>query len=206
MSEVSESNAVMSPTLHHINLKTRRLQEMIDWYTTVVGMKAVFQFPGGAWLTNDAANHRLALLTSPQLSEDPDKLMHTGIHHSAFEYATIGDLLDTYVRLKSLGIEPHACLDHGMTTSFYYVDPDGNSVELQVDNFGNWEESSEWMSTSPQFAADPIGMPVDPAQMVVAHKAGTSFAELHRRAYAGEFKPAGPLDMRVPLGDPRAPM
>jgi len=206
MSEVSEGKAVIRPTLHHVNLKTRRLQEMIDWYTTVVGMTPTFQFPGGAWLTNDAANHRLALLTSPQLSDDPDKLMHTGIHHSAFEYATIDNLLDTYTRLKGLGIEPHACLDHGMTTSFYYVDPDGNSVELQVDNFGNWEESSEWMHTSPQFAADPIGTPVDPAQMVVARKAGASFAELHRRAYAGEFQPAGPLDLRVPLGDPRAPL
>ena len=39
------------------------------------------------------------------------------------------DLLDTYVRLKADGIVPHACLDHGMTMSFYYVDPDGNSVE-----------------------------------------------------------------------------
>ena len=206
MSEVSEGKAVIRPTLHHINLKTRRLQEMIDWYTTVVGMKSNYTFPGGAWLTNDEANHRLALLTAPQLSDDPDKLMHTGIHHSAFEYATIDDLLNTYTRLKGLGIEPHACLDHGMTTSFYYVDPDGNSVELQVDNFGNWEQSTEWMRTSPQFDADPIGMPVNPDQMVAARKAGASFADLHRRAYAGEFKPDSPLDLRVPLGDPRAPL
>ncbi len=206
MSQAAEGNAIIRPTLHHVNLKTTRLQEMIDWYATAVGMRATFQFPGGAWLTNDAANRRLALLTSPQLSEDPDKLVHTGIHHSAFEYATIDDLLDTYTRLKRLGIEPHVCLDHGMTTSFYYVDPDGNSVELQTDNFGNWEESSQWMRTSPQFAADPIGTPVDPAQMVAARKAGASFAELHRRAYAGEFKPACPLDLRVPLGDPRTPL
>ncbi|MGH2482232.1 MAG: VOC family protein, partial [Ktedonobacteraceae bacterium] len=44
--------------MHHINLKTGRLQEMIDWYGTVVGMKPNYQFPGGAWLTNDEANHR----------------------------------------------------------------------------------------------------------------------------------------------------
>ena len=206
MSQVSEGKVSVRPILHHINLKTRRLQEMIEWYATVVGMKSNYQFPGGAWLTNDAANHRLALLTSPQLSEDPDKLMHTGIHHSAFEYATLDDLLETYTRLKSLGIEPHACLDHGMTMSFYYEDPDGNSVELQVDNFGNWEESGEWMRTSPQFAADPIGMPIDPAQIVAARQAGASFAELHRRAYAGEFQPSGPLDLHVPLGDPRSPL
>jgi len=123
MSQGSEGNAIKRPILHHVNLKTTRLQEMIDWYATVVGMSPTYQFPGGAWLTNDAANHRLALLTSSQLSDDPDKLAHTGIHHTAFEYTTIDDLLDTYTRLKGQGIEPHASLDHGMTTSFYYVDP-----------------------------------------------------------------------------------
>ncbi len=206
MIHVSESTTITRPILHHINLKTRRLDEMIEWYSIVVGMTANYRFPGGAWLTNDEANHRLALLVSPQLSDDPDKLMHTGMHHSAFEYATMGDLIDTYSRLKALGIEPHASLDHGMTTSFYYEDPDGNSVELQSDNFETWQESSEWMRTSPQFASNPIGMPVDPEQMLTAHKAGASFAELHERAYAGEFQPSGPLDLHVPLGDPRSPL
>jgi hypothetical protein len=41
---------------------------------------------------------------------------------------------------------------------------------------------------------------------VEARKAGTSFVDLHRRAYAGEFQPDSPLDLRVPLGDPRAPL
>ncbi len=206
MSHVSEGKTVIRPILHHINLKTRRLQEMIAWYGTVVGMKLNYQFPGGAWLTNDEANHRLALLVSPQLSDDPDKLMHTGMHHSAFEFPSMGDLLNTYVRLKAEGIEPHASLDHGMTSSFYYEDPDGNSVELQSDNFASWQESSEWMRTSPQFDANPIGMPIDLEKMIAAHQAGASFAELHERAYAGEFQPSGPLDLHVPLGDPRSPL
>ena len=203
---MSHVTPTVRPILHHINLKTRRLQEMIAWYSTVVGMKTNYQFPGGAWLTNDEANHRLALLVSPQLSDDPDKLIHTGMHHSAFEFPSMGDLLNTYVRLKAEGIEPHASLDHGMTSSFYYEDPDGNSVELQADNFANWQESSEWMRTSPQFDANPIGMPVDPEKMIAAHHAGASFAELHERAYAGEFQPSGPLDLHVPLGDPRSPL
>jgi len=206
MSHVSEETTTVQPTLHHFNLKTSRLHEMIEWYGTVVGMTSNYTFPGGAWLTNDEANHRLALLVSPALSDDPDKLMHNGFHHSAFEYPSMGALLDTYSRLKALGIEPHASLDHGLTTSFYYEDPDGNSVELQADNFGSWQESSEWMRTSPQFAANPIGMPVDPEQMVAAHDAGASFAELHQRAYNGEFQPSRPQDLHVPLGDPRSPM
>ena len=198
MSSISEDTTGIRPSLHHVTLKTARLDEMIAWYATVVGMKPNFHFPGGAWLTNDEANHRFALLVSPALRDDPEKLMHTGFHHSAFEYPSMGQLLDAYVRLKEVGIKPHASLDHGMTTSMYYVDPDGNSVELQADNFGSWQESSEWMRTSPDFAANPIGMPFDPEQMVAARQAGASFAELHRRAYSGAFPPDDPLDLRIP--------
>ncbi|MDQ2716018.1 MAG: hypothetical protein M3Z08_14015 [Chloroflexota bacterium] len=58
MSHVSKDTGIIHPTLHHINLKTTRLQEMIEWYGTVVGMKPNYYFPGGAWLTNDEANRK----------------------------------------------------------------------------------------------------------------------------------------------------
>jgi catechol 2,3-dioxygenase len=192
------SATVLTPPLHHVNLKTTRLREMIAWYGTVVGLKPTFQYDGGAWLTNDAANHRLALLCVPGLSDDPDKIAHTGIHHTAFEYASVGELLDTYARLRAEGIVPHGCLDHGMTTSFYYADPDGNSIELQADNFGDWKKSTEFMRTAPEFAADPIGVHVDPDRLVAARDEGASLDDIHQRAYAGEFTPDAPLDLRLP--------
>lgn len=195
MSEHNE--AVIRPRLHHVNLKTTRPQELIDWYAEVVGSEVTFQFPGGAWLTNDGANHRIALLHSPYLSDDPEKLAHAGMHHFAFEYGSVDDLLSTYERLKAKGIEPHMALDHGMTTSIYYVDPDGNSVELQSDNFGDWRESWEFMRSSPEFADDPIGQFFDPQKMLDARRAGASEEDLHRRAYAGEWHVD--YDMRVPL-------
>lgn len=192
------TRTVANPILHHVNLKTRRLQEMIDWYGLVVGMTPNHQFVGGAWLTNDAANHRLALLSPPGIVDDPQKIAHAGIHHIAFEYASLDDLLDTYERLEPAGITPHACLDHGMTTSFYYVDPDGNSLELQADNYGgDWTRSSAFMHTA-EFGANPIGVSINPAAMVAARAAGATADELHRRAYAGEFEPATALDLRLP--------
>jgi catechol 2,3-dioxygenase len=188
------------PTLHHVNLKTIRLHEMIEWYGTVVGVKPLFMFPGGAWMSNDAANHRVALLAAPSLTDDPDKLAHTGLHHSAFEYDSIDGLLDNYVRLKELDILPHVTVDHGMTTSFYYLDPDGNSVELQYDNFGDWAKSSEFMRSSPEFAQNPIGVVIDADKLVEARRQGASAEEIHRRAYyEREFKPTRPMDPRIPL-------
>ena len=43
--------------------------------------------------------------------------------------------MNYYLRLKKQGIVPHTCMNHGFTTSLYYLDPDGNEVEIQVDNF-----------------------------------------------------------------------
>jgi catechol-2,3-dioxygenase len=192
------TTAVANPTLHHVNFKTTRMQEMIDWYGLVTGTQVTHQFEGGAWLSNDAANHRIALLALPGLEDDPAKLQHAGLHHTAYEYPSMDNLLDGYVRLKGHGIVPHACLDHGMTMSFYYVDPDGNSVELQCDEFGDWAKSKEFMVSAPEFSANPIGVTVDPDLLVAARDAGATLEEMHRRAYAGEFSPEEPLDLRLP--------
>ena len=54
--------------------------------------------------------------------------------------------------------------DTGATTAFYYEDPDRNVVELLADNFGDWSKSTEFMRSSPEFAAKPIGAYVRPRQ------------------------------------------
>src|SRR3954447_24123555 len=129
--QMSADSTVIRPKFHHVNLKTTRLQEMVDWYRVVVGAEPQFQYDMGAWLSNDAANHRIALLAFPNFADDPEKETHTGMHHSAFEYASFEELNSSYVRLHDAGIVPALCLDHGMTLSYYYADPDGNNVELQ---------------------------------------------------------------------------
>ena len=194
------SEPIKRPIFHHALLKTTRLAEMIDWYGKVVGTEAVFQNPGIAFLSNDAANHRLSLIASPQFRGNTDFLKTVGMHHLAFEYASINDLLDTWQRLHDdFGYEPHVAVHHGMTLSFYYVDPDGNSVELQADTFGDWAKSKAFVRESAEFKADPVGKFVDPAKLVAARAAGISEQELLRRAYAGEYPPAAPYDYRVDL-------
>jgi catechol-2,3-dioxygenase len=194
-----QEHRLRTATLHHVNLKTARLRELIDWYGLVIGAKPNFEWPGGAFLTNDGANHRIALISLPAFCDDKDKAIHSGMHHSAFEYDTLDDLLATYLRLKAAGIEPGGCLDHGLTTSFYYHDPDGNSIELQVDNYGDWAASTEFIRHDSRFAEDPIGKPVSPDSLVAARRSGMSPAEIHVRAYAGDYPPSSPPDLRLPL-------
>jgi catechol-2,3-dioxygenase len=184
------SQATLKPSFHHFNLKTTRLQELIDWYGVVVGAEVVFQDATGAWLTNDAANHRIALLAFPGFVDDPEKDTRTGMHHCAFEYERFEDLNASYLRLHERGIDPDICIDHGMTLSYYYKDPDGNHVELQIDAFGDWMASKRWMHTSPDFAANPIGVFVDPAKIAELAASGEPVASIHGRAMAGELAPA----------------
>jgi catechol 2,3-dioxygenase len=185
---------VHKPSFHHFNLKTTRLQALIDWYVSVVGADVIFQDETGAWLTNDAANHRIALLCFPGFVDDPDREIRTGMHHSAFEYDRFEELNASYLHLRDQGIEPDICIDHGMTLSYYYKDPDGNRVELQIDTFGDWTASKQWMQTSPDFKANPIGVFVDPTRIAEAAAAGEPFQAIHDRAMAGELSPPQSVD------------
>ena len=70
---MADSTAVIHPKFHHFNLKTTRLQEMIDFYAVLVGAEVNFQDDVGSWLSNDEANHRIALLAFPGFSNDPER-------------------------------------------------------------------------------------------------------------------------------------
>ena len=69
-----DSTPTIRPAFHHVNLKTTRLQEMIDWYSgIVVGAEVNHQDDVGAWLSNDRGQspHRPARL--PGLRRRPEK-------------------------------------------------------------------------------------------------------------------------------------
>jgi catechol 2,3-dioxygenase len=188
MSDASGNGEIVRPALHHFGL-THQISSPVGSQTSA-GLRA-------AWVTNDKANHRLATIALPGLTDDQERSRHLRLQHVAFELPTIDDLLATYARRKRLRIEPVLAADHGASTAFYYEDPDRNSVELMVDNFGDWEKSSEYMRTSPEFAANPMGAYVDPEKMIAARAAGMSVNELHQRPYAGEFPPSKSIDPRV---------
>lgn len=190
--------SVISPALHHVTIKTSRMDEMIEWYSTTVGARIQFRDQNACWMTNDAANHRIAFLTAPGLLDDAEKVSHNGVHHFAFEYESFDDLMSSFDRMRSAGIEPAFCLDHGLTISLYYRDPEGNYVELQSDNFGDWKKSGEFMRTSPDFAANPIGTFFDPGRVYDALKNGIDFKTLQTAIRGGQYVP----DKIPPIGLP----
>jgi catechol-2,3-dioxygenase len=190
---------VIKPTLHHVTLKTTRPNEMMAWYGVVLGGTINFADGHSGWMTNDQANHRFAFVSVPGLEDDPDKVKHNAMHHSAFEYESFSDLMSSYVRLRDEGIVPAFSLDHGVTTSLYYKDPDGNFVELQVDNFGDWKRSTEWMRTSAAFRSNPIGTFFDPEKVYQAYASGHSLGDLLPAIRAGKYLPDSIPSVGLPI-------
>ena len=83
-------------------------------------------------------------------------------------------------------------------TAAFRFHPDHNLVELQVDNFGNWDASAEWMRTSEAFRQNPRGAFFDPDHVLAAYKAGATFEQLQRDTYAGEYPPSKPPNLHAP--------
>lgn len=169
--------------LAHVVLRTSQFQPMQDWYRQVLAARTIYADGGLAFLTYDDEHHRVALLNAPDLKPQVDGV--AGVHHVAFTYATLGDLVVTYERLSALGIVPVYCTNHGPTTSMYYQDPDGNQIELQVDNFDTIEEATAFFY-SPDFAENPIGVDFDPATLARRFHAGEGDALIKRRQSVGK--------------------
>jgi catechol-2,3-dioxygenase len=164
----------------HIVFRTNQLENMLRWYETVLQATVVHADPKIAFLTYDDEHHRVALVAMDKYAEKP-AATSVGFYHTAFTYNTVSELLGTYVRVKAKGIVPYRTINHGPTLSFYYNDPDANNIELQVDAFPNLEECKEFMR-GPLFGANPIGIVIDPEELLARFHAGATDAELVKRA------------------------
>ncbi|HJQ84388.1 MAG TPA: VOC family protein [Candidatus Binatia bacterium] len=176
--------------LAHVVRRTGRFAELVRWYCTVLGAEVVHSDGMLAFLTYDDEHHRIAIAGIPGLPEQAE--MTAGTDHIAFTYGDLGDLLHTYRRLKTLGIEPYWCINHGPTVSMYYKDPDGSRVELQVDTMPTAESIEAWMRSG-EFAANPIGVVFEPEELVARYEAGEPLATLTARPKLPDG--AGPFDM-----------
>ncbi|MEO7658029.1 MAG: VOC family protein [Pyrinomonadaceae bacterium] len=158
----------------HVVYRTRRFQEMLDWYQTVFDARIQHQNPVMAFLTYDDEHHRVAVVDMSALQPDAVEMERddvTGIDHVAYTYASLGDLFENYAALKPKGITPYWCVHHGITISMYYADPDGNQMEFQVDCFENSEDATSFMNT--KFEANPVGVEYNPDEWLSRLRSGT---------------------------------
>jgi catechol 2,3-dioxygenase-like lactoylglutathione lyase family enzyme len=168
--------------LAHFVVKTARAKEMISWYGKVFGARVVHDGAQVTFLSWDEESHRLALVKLPRFVRYVFPLARIrrktyGLDHLAFTYHSLEPLLRNYERLKHEGIRPVWAINHGPTTSLYYQDPEGIRLELQTENFATGEATARFLN-SPEFAANPIGVDIDPDYLLERLDAGEDPADL----------------------------
>ena len=171
-----------TPKFAHVVFQTSQPAEMRDWYCTVLDGHVVYADEALTFITFDDEHHRVALLNPPVPLQRKTPAT-ASMHHVAYTFDTIDDLLGRYVLLRDQGIRPAVCIAHGVTTSMYYRDPDGNMVEMQIDRFAEPADATRYMM-GPEYAADSVGPAFDPDELLAAHQAGVPVEELSDRAWA----------------------
>jgi catechol 2,3-dioxygenase len=117
--------------LSHVVLYVNDLDKMVAFYRDVLGLVKYRENPG-----------RMVFLTSDPNSEDHELALTKGregdakiIAHIAWRVGTPEDVKAYYERFKGLGVPIHHCVSHayqemGNTVSCYFLDPEGNRLEI----------------------------------------------------------------------------
>lgn len=162
----------------HVFLKTNKFKAMVDFYTKLLDAEARFQSERISFMCFDEEHHRIAIAAVPHTT---DKVRTSaGLEHIAFGFDTVEDLLIAYRQRKANGLSPMWCVNHGITLSIYYEDPDGNRLETQVDAYDSVDAATEFMM-SREFKNNPIGVDFDPEDLIRRLQAGESAASIMKR-------------------------
>lgn len=190
----------IAPTqLAHVVYRTRRFAQMLAWYGTVFGAKVQYQNPALAFLTFDHEHHRFAFadldVIRPETCNSDDRGM-IGVDHVAWDMPSLTALLENYAELKALGIMHYWSVNHGMSASLYYADPDQNQMEFTVDGFPTKAECSAYFQGS-QIGENPVGVEFDPDDWLAKLRRGMTEIELLKIDPKGVVSPIRGAMMEV---------
>jgi catechol-2,3-dioxygenase len=146
----------------HVVLRTSQMDKMIEWYRSVIGLEVVLVTPVITFLTFDHSQDRLALMQS----DDIDPAQRKNVDHIAYDYQSIEDVVAVYRRAGKFGVKPHWCINHGVATSMYYRDPDGNQIETSVTHFEDRDSVNGWLANG-DFDRNPVGVTIDAEELAL---------------------------------------
>ncbi|MBS01672.1 MAG: hypothetical protein CMQ24_03065 [Gammaproteobacteria bacterium] len=135
-------------SLGHVVIKVRNIEKSTEFYSGLLGLPVVAQNEKPKMAFFSLGNHHdFAVM---EVGEDAEGTTgkQVGLAHVAFK---VGDDLDALREAKShlegAGVQS-APVDHEVTKSLYFSDPDGNQVELYVDASDAWREEPQRVAQS----------------------------------------------------------
>lgn len=134
--------------LGHVVFYVRDLERSVKFYTSAVGLGLSGTiFNGRAALLSGGSTHHELLLIQAGEAEGPLQGKRIGLYHVGWKVGnSVRELTAIYNRLNELGYPVDGLSDHTISQSIYLRDPDGNEVELYVDNPAyDWRNDDSWM-------------------------------------------------------------
>ena len=116
----------MIQRLDHIAITVSDLQTTADWYQRVLGLAVIHRWDPHPWMVGTGETY-LALFP-----RDPDRLLapHAGdLRHIAWAVAP-EDFAAIQRQLHDAGVPFEGPVDHELSLSVYFSDPDGYKLEI----------------------------------------------------------------------------
>lgn len=156
--------------LGHVVIKVRDLERSRNFYTALLGLEVMGEVPEFRLLflaSNRRDHHELGLMEVGPNAE-PGQSSQVGLLHIAFRLRNFDELREAYQDLKRWGVTIRGTVDHGVAKGIYFLDPDGNELEVYCDGdpekFGQWPNHYAGREKL-EFAADlpGLGVSIPPA-------------------------------------------
>ena len=134
---------IQARRLGHVVLKVRDARKSREFYTRTIGLKVAHEDleRGTVFLSFGEAHHDLALFQLA--SGEPPGEKQPGLHHMAWQLGSFEELRAAYRELLAMGVPVESTVEHNVTRSVYFPDPDGNRVELFCDMVENGFETMQ---------------------------------------------------------------
>jgi aromatic ring-cleaving dioxygenase/catechol 2,3-dioxygenase-like lactoylglutathione lyase family enzyme len=130
---VAETNPIRLKGIGHVNLRVADQEASKRFYRDILGFAIAEEDPehGGVFMTLGENFHTLDIGQHPAPGEAqrPQK-GQIGLGHIAFQVGSYAALRDAYAHLVRSGVAILRATNHVNQRSFYFADPDGNTLEI----------------------------------------------------------------------------
>ena len=128
----------------HVVLSVKDVMTSVDFYTKALGLEVVDlkESHRAAFLSFGKQHHDIALFAAPEGAERGK----VGLSHIAFQIeGGLPELAELKGRLEEMGASISRTTDHTITKSVYFLDPDGNELEIFAEGFADPNDALDFI-------------------------------------------------------------